>query len=226
MKRIKIIESNQGSGMTKVTDETWSRLIRMDNGYFEKSGNEYNFYTNDGLLIKAIKNSDDFMAKHFGAINNLLYVDYCEPGLGNSLINESTTTPNEFVFSNTGFYDVFGKSFFIKFLVSKENESISVPQVWSFQTTAKITEIENVRHFLLNSIFEPPLKGELLFKRNDESGDIFLIYKGNYLRKLSTQMRTILEDSNYKGDESFRTIYWSFKNAKLVNEYYGFVDFE
>ena len=226
MKRIKIIECNQGTGMTKVIDEAWSKLIRLDNGYFEKSGNEYDFYTNDGLLIKAIKNSDDFMAKHFGAINNLLYVDYCEPGLGISLINESTTTPNEFVFSSTGFYDAFGKSFFIKFVVSEVNENISVPEVWRFQTTTNITEIENLRKFLLSSIFEPPKKDDLLFNIDDETGNVLLIYKGNYLRKLSAQMHNKLADSNYKGDTSFRTIHWSFKNAKLVNDFDNFVDFE
>ena len=112
------------------------------------------------------------------------------------------------------------------YVASEENESISVPEVWRFQTKVKIAEIENLRHFLLNSIFELPLKGELLFKIDDETGDMLLIYKANYLRKLSTQMRNTLKDSNYKGDTSFQTIHWSFKNAKLVNDFNNFVDFE
>ncbi len=225
MKRIKVIESNQGSGGTRVQEGAWQRLIQLENGYFEKSGNEYDFYTNDGLLIKAVKNSDEYMAKHFGAINNLLYVDYCEPGLGIGLINESTTTPNEFVYSSTGFYDAFGKSFFIKCVVSEEDENISVPEVWSYQTTEKSTGIENLRHFLFQSIFEPPLKGELLFKNDDETGNILLIYKRTYFRKLITQMSDTLKDSSYKGDRDFQFIYFSLKSTKLVKEYNDFTDF-
>jgi hypothetical protein len=225
MKRIKIIESSQGNGMTRVQDDAWERLRQLDNGYFEKTGNEYDFYTNDGLLIKAIKNSDDYMATHFGAKGSLLYVDYCEPGLGISLIDEITTIPNHFLFRSTGYYDAFGKSFFIKFTVSEEDEPTSIPDIWSFQSTYKKEDIEKLRLYLFNSIFEHPHQGELLFESNDETDEIVLSYKGNYFRKLCTQMSATLKDSSYKGDRSFQTIYFSLKSAKLVKEHNDFVNF-
>jgi len=225
MKRIKIIESNQGNGMTRVQDGAWERLLQLDNGYFEKIGNEYDFYTNDGLLIKAIKNSDDYMATHFGAKGNLLYVDYCEPGLGISLIDENTSNPNQFLFRSTGYYDEFGKSFFIKFVVSEDDEPITVPDVWSFQSTYKKEDIEKLRVYLFNSIFEHPNDGELLFKSNDATNEIVLNYKSNYFRKLCTQMRDTLKDSSYKGDRSFQTIYFSLKSAKLAKEHTDFANF-
>lgn len=225
MKRIKIIESNQGNGMTRILDEAWLKLLQLDNGYFEKTGNEYDFYTNDGLLIKAIKNSDDYMAKHFGAKGNLLYVDYCEPSIGISLIDENASNPNEFLFRSTGFYDAFGKSFFIKFVVSEGDEPVNIPTVWSFQSTYKKADIEKLRLFLFNSIFEHPKEGEVLFKNIDETDEILLCYTGKYARKLCIQMSDTLKDSGYKGDRSFQTIYFSLKSAKLVKEHKGFVDF-
>lgn len=225
MKRIKITESNQGNGMTRVQDEAWLRLLELDNGYFEKNGNVYDFYTNDGLLIRAVKNSDDYMANHFAAKGNLLYVDYCEPGLGISLMDENTSNTNQFLFRSTGFYDAFGKSFFIKLEVSEQDETVNIPDVWSFQATYKKTEIENLRLFLFNSIFEHPQEGEVLCKRSDETDEIILCYKGKYGRKLCTHMSDTLHDSSYKGDRSFQTIYFSLKSAKLVKEHSDFVNF-
>ncbi len=225
MKRIKIIESNQGRGGTRVQEGAWQRLLQLENGYFEKSGNEYDFYTNDGLLIKAIKDSDDYTAKHFGAKNNLLYVDYCEPGLGISLIDENISNPNEFLLRSTGFYDAFGNSFFIKFVVLEGSESISIPNVWSFQKTYKKTDIEKLKHFLFHSVFEHPQEGELLCKSNDELAEIVLNYRGTYYRKLCTQMGNAFNNGSFKGDTSWHSIYFSLKRAQLVKDHNGYVNF-
>lgn len=223
MKRIKIIDSNQGNGMTRVQDHVWSRLVQLDNGYFEKSGNEYDFYTNDGLLIKAIKDSDDNMANYFGAKGNLLYVNYCEPGLGISLIDESSTNSNEFLFRSNGYYDAFGNSFFIKFLVSEESESVNIPNPWSFQVKYNMTDIQKLKLFLFHSIFAHPQEGELLFKPNEEISEIVLSYKGNYYRKLCTQMSKTFKDGNFNDDTSWHSIFFSLKSAKLVKEHDNFV---
>lgn len=225
MKRIRIIENNQGSGMSKVQDGVWEKLLQLDNGYFEKKSDEYDFYTNDGLLIKAKKNSDDSMAKHFGAKGNLLFVDYCEPGLGISLIEEITSTSNQFIFRSTRYYEPFGGSFFIKFAVTEEDEQINIPNIWSFQSTYNKTDIKKLRFYLFNSIFEPPQVGELLFKNIDETDEIVLNYKGKYFRKLCTQMADTLKDRNYEGDRNFQSIYFSLKSAKLVKEHTNFIDF-
>lgn len=43
MKRINLIDSNQGNGLTRVQDVCWQRLLKLDNGYFEKMGTYTSF---------------------------------------------------------------------------------------------------------------------------------------------------------------------------------------
>lgn len=226
MKRIKIVDSKQGNGFNRILDDVWVRLLQLDNGYFEKFENEYDFYTNDGLLIKAVRNSDDYMAKHFEAKNNLLYVDYCEPGLGISLIEENKTIKNEFLFRNTGFYDVFGNSFYIKFHVSETSEPINIPDIWDFQADYKISDIVKIRKFLHNSIFDKPEKGELLINSESKAEKIILHFKGYYFRKLLKQMNTVFKENGLNEDTSWHSIYFGLKSAKLVKETNDFKNFE
>ena len=225
MKRIKIIQSFQGNGMTRVINDAWQHLIKLDDGYFEKIENNYNFYTNDGLLLKAEKNSNDYMAIHFGAKDNLLFVDYTEIGPQNCIMEEIPSS-NNFLYRSHGFFNEFGNSFFIKLELYGETTQINIPEVYYFQIVKNESDFENLKHFLSSPNFEQPKSGELLSKTGDNPGEIIIIFKTGYYRKLRKQICELVKTISFDENKELHTTSWSFKVAKLTNNLDGFVNFD
>lgn len=223
MQRIKIIESFQGNGMTRVINEAWEHLIKLDNGYFEKIENNYNFYTDDGLLLRAEKNSNDYTAVHFGAKDNLLFVDYTEIGPQNCIMEEILSTPNNFLYRNNGSFNAFGNSFFIKLELYEEKGQINIPEFCYFQIVRNKSDLENLKCLLSSPNFERPKNGELLFKTGDNPDEIIINFKTGYYRKLRMQISEMVKTIDFSVNKYLHTTSWSLKVAKLTNDLDGFV---
>lgn len=225
MKRIQIIESNQGKFFNRIQDECWERLLQLDNGYFEKIDNTFLFYTNDGLLIRTVKNSGTFWAKRFENNENEMIVEYCEPGLGLSIIEELNTTTDEFMLRNTGFYDPFGDSYFIKFKLADNLQDYKIPNVWNFEVSFSKDQINQLKKYLFNNVFEAPKKGQLCYKLDNESEFHYLIFEGDYYRTLKTKMNYLQSHDYDNIDKGWHSIASSLSVPKLVKATQNLKDF-
>jgi len=199
MRRIRILEANQGSGLTRIVNDAWHRLLNLNDGYFDKEKNIYDFYTNDGLLVRAIQNSNDPVAKRFVRNSYDLFVNYCEPGLGYSIIESDPKDADYFLFRDTGFYNSFGTSFFIRFCLLEECNN-NIPEIWGFENEYKLSELNILKDLIERKKIEKPNIGEFLLKINGNTASANIILKGIYYRKLLEQLDNLIDAGVWKDD--------------------------
>jgi hypothetical protein len=224
MRRIKVIEANQGIGLTRVQDKAWQHLLKFEDGYFEQQGDVFDFYTSDGLLTRAIRNSEDFMAKRFTRNSNDLFVDHCEPGLGYSIIEINSENSNQFLFRDTGFYNSVGKSFFIKFHLMEQGDDNNVPDIWGFEATYNLSDIEALIEFLQTSKIVKPNPGELLIKTKEDTASARVIFKGKYFRRLIEQLKKLSKTDVFSKDKRWYSIFFGLRGS--VNPTVDFNEFD
>lgn len=205
---IRIIDSSQGTGGARVQDKAWRRLLLLENGFLKNYDDRVDFFTSDGLMASAIKKHDSIFIPSHGKYS----VDYCEMGLGVSVLEQNKKNPSEFVFSSTGYFDRIGEKFFIKFIIENEIEDTEIPCKLWFENTYDIIAL---KRYLNLPIFPNPKKGDILVHNSNTE---LIRFKADYHRELTLKMHYYFNNEMHNEDFDWQFIYFKLIYTNIVEE--------
>jgi len=208
MFKIKIVDSSQGTGGARVQDKAWQRLLLLDDGYLKDYDDHIEFFTSDGLMAIATKKHDSiFVPSH-----EKYLVDYCEMGLGVSVLEQNKNNLSEFVFSSTGYFDKIGERFFIKFITVKEVEDAQIPCNWWFENSHNIDALQK---YLNQPIFPNPKGGDILIHNSNSD---LIRFKSSYHRELTLRMHYYFNNEMHTDDFDWKYIYFKLVYTNIVED--------
>jgi hypothetical protein len=199
---IKIKNSFQGKGGSRLLDDNWAEYKKFDNGFFEETETRFVFKATNGQEIKADKDKIALATNDFVAYRGFKNESTNGPGSLMIIIQKN----NKNTFNVEGSSPLFGTrtpgAFFLEFEVSQEIKDADL----SKQEYLKKVELNRQQLGLLanaftKAIFPRPNEGEL-FYTNSLNNNCLLYFTTEYYKRLMDQIQDAYDQGLFSSSNS------------------------